>query len=190
MMSSRGGAGKVVLFALLFLLEMPCFAQFQRRSPGDSIQSALRESAKESAREPEKSTPLEKETEKVDHYGVDVLSPTGGVDVSPYLQTVMGNIRRNWYRHIPASARGPEHYSPWKKPKLKQGNVRIEFTIVRDGSISELHLSERSGDPEFDDAALSGISESAPFPKLPEKLKADKLKLRCQFLYNPSHRGR
>jgi TonB family protein len=172
----------VLLVLVLLFLSLVVAAQFQTSSPGAAIESAARGSAK-----------------KVDgadeayngRYGVDVLTPTNGVNIGPYLETVTKNVQRNWFRFIPNSARGPERRGPWsRKPKLAQGIVSIEFLIGRDGYIKDLHVADGSGDAELDQAALSGVSASVPFPHLPEKFKSETLRLRFHFYYNPSHHPR
>ena len=49
---------------------------------------------------------------------LDVLSDTMGVDFGPYLARVLHDVRENWYRFIPDSARAP---------LMKKGKVSIEF---------------------------------------------------------------
>ena len=171
---------KMILLLLSVLtLATSALGQFQKQSPSAALESAARESAKKDDDDAEQ------------HYsGLDILTPTHGVNLKPYLETVMSNIRRNWFRFIPASARAPEKRSPWRKPKLKQGKVTIEFVINRDGSLGDIRVAESSEDLDFDSAAASGISESAPFPHLPKKFSSDTLRLRCNFYYNPSHTSR
>ncbi len=173
----------ILLFSVL-VFTISGVAQFQQQTPSASIESAARDAAKRQTAEK-----LAGESEQR-IYGADILTPTNGVDLGPYLQTMLPNIRRNWFRFVPDSARAPERRSPWRKPKLKQGIVSIEFVIHRDGSLGDLRVTESSEDEEFDKAALLGISESAPFPHLPEKLKSETLRLRCRFYYNPSHAAR
>ncbi len=168
---------QLALLLIALLMATVVCAQFQKQSPGAAIDGAVREAAKNRSAQDEEHS-----------QGVDILSPTDGVDLGYYLQTILTNVRKNWFRFIPASARGPERRSPWsRKPKLKQGIVVVEFAIERNGQITNLHVTESSGDEEFDKAALAGVSEAAPFPHLPDKLKSDPLRLRFHFYYNPSH---
>ena len=109
---------------------------------------------------------------------LDVLSDTMGVDFRPYLQVVVKRVRQNWYTLIPEDAR---------PPILKKGKVAIEFTILKDGTISGMKLAEggSSGDSAMDRAAWGGIGASNPFPALPSEFAGQYLALRFHFLYNP-----
>ncbi len=62
---------------------------------------------------------------------LDVLSDTMGVDFGPYLARVLHDVRENWYRIIPESARAP---------LMKKGKVSIEFAILKDGQVAGLQI--------------------------------------------------
>jgi hypothetical protein len=111
---------------------------------------------------------------------LDVLSDTMGVDFGPYLARVLHDVRENWYRIIPESARAP---------LMKKGKVSIEFAILRNGSVQGMALagsgSGTSGDIALDRAAWGGITASNPFPPLPNEFPGQYLALRFHFYYNP-----
>ena len=104
---------------------------------------------------------------------VDILSDTQGIDFGPYLQPVIAKVRQNWYRLIPASA------------ETAKGKLAIEFTVLKNGQLSEMKLVARAGDASLDRAAWFGITASNPFPALPTEFKGDHLELRFRFYYNP-----
>jgi TonB family protein len=107
---------------------------------------------------------------------LDVLSDTMGVDFGPYLARVLHDVRENWYRIIPESARAP---------LMKRGKVSIQFAIMKDGSVSGLQIVGPSGDVALDRAAYGGITGSEPFPPLPSEFGGQYLALRFHFYYNP-----
>jgi TonB family protein len=107
---------------------------------------------------------------------LDVLSDTMGVDFGPYLARVLHDVRENWYRIIPESARAP---------LMKKGKVSIQFAIMKDGSVSGLQIVGPSGDVALDRAAYGGITGSEPFPPLPGEFGGQYLALRFHFYYNP-----
>ena len=85
-----------------------------------------------------------------------MLSDTQGVDLGPYLACVWDDVRENWYRIIPQSAR---------PPLMKKGKVSIEFAILRNGSVQGMKLaggveSGSSGDVSLDRAAWGGITDA------------------------------
>jgi len=103
----------------------------------------------------------------------DVLSDTQGVDFGPYLQRILQDVRENWHRAIPESA------------KMDKGKVAIEFAITKDGKIPDMRLVATSNDVALDRAAWAGISASNPFPPLPTEFTGPYLALRFRFYYNP-----
>ena len=107
---------------------------------------------------------------------LDVLSDTMGVDFGPYLARVLHDVRENWYRIIPESARAP---------LMKKGKVSIEFAILKDGQVAGLQIVGTSGDVALDRAAYGGITASKPFPPLPTEFGGQYLALRFHFYYNP-----
>ena len=107
---------------------------------------------------------------------LDVLSDTMGVDFGPYLARVLHDVKENWYRIIPESARAP---------LMKKGKVSIEFAILKDGQVAGLQIVGSSGDVALDRAAYGGITASKPFPPLPAEFGGQYLALRFHFYYNP-----
>jgi TonB family protein len=105
--------------------------------------------------------------------GPVILSDTRGVDFGPYLARVVSAVRRNWYAVIPESARLGQ-----------RGRVAIVFEIIRDGSVPQIRLVSGSGFYPLDQAALSGIRASIPFPPLPQEFTGEHLVLQFMFLYN------
>jgi len=104
---------------------------------------------------------------------VDILTDTQGVDFGPYLTTVLGNVRDNWYRLVPYLG------------GAKKGRLVVEFAIKQDGYIAETKLLESAGDASLDRAAMEAIAASGPFPALPSEFKGPELALRFHFYYYP-----
>ena len=111
---------------------------------------------------------------------LQVLSDTGGADLNKYLQTVLNDVRRNWYAVIPSEARGPQG---------KEGKVSIDFRILPDGRIEEIKYSAGSGDDALSRAAYHGVTASNPFPPLSSDFKGPYLALRFNVFYNPPKSG-
>lgn len=107
---------------------------------------------------------------------VEILSDTKGVDFGPYIETVKLKVKRNWYSLIPAEA---------LPPLLRQGTVALEFAILKDGNVSELHYTSSTGDVAMDRAAYGGITSSTPFAPLPAEFSGEYLRVRFTFAYNP-----
>ena len=107
---------------------------------------------------------------------IEVLSDTHGADFKPYLAQVLQAVRENWYQVIPQEARPPEN---------KRGEVSIEFSILKDGKIAGMKLTNASGDVALDRAAWGGITASVAFAPLPEEFHGPFLTRRFHFYYNP-----
>lgn len=105
---------------------------------------------------------------------VDILTDTQGIDFGPYLKSLLSRVRENWFAHIPELV------------EQRTGKLAIEFTVQRDGHISDMKLIATSGDVMLDRSAWDGIRSSNPFPKLPEGFYGPQLTLRCRFFYNPA----
>ncbi len=95
-------------------------------------------------------------------------------DLRRYLETQEKKLRQRWYKLIPKSA------------QMKQGNVTIEFSILRNGAVADQKVASGSGDIDLDKAALNAILQASPFSPLPGTTKTDHLRLRFNFQYNPA----
>ena len=104
---------------------------------------------------------------------VQLLSDPMGVDFRPYLIRVLASVKQHWLAVIPESV------------KLgRRGQVQIQFSIARDGSVPKLVIASTSGAEPLDRAAVAGISASTPFPPLPGEYKGDRIVLQFNFGYN------
>jgi TonB family protein len=108
---------------------------------------------------------------------LEILSDTQGVDFGPYLQRMLQDVRKNWWRLIPKSDVG------------KKGKLAIEFAITKDGKVAGMKLTDSSGDVSLDRAAWGGITASNPLPPLPSEFGGQYLALRVRFYYNPDKSG-
>jgi TonB family protein len=104
---------------------------------------------------------------------IQLLSDPMGVDFKPYLIRVLASVKLHWLAVIPESV------------KLgRRGQVAIQFSIARDGSVPKLVIANSSGADPLDRAAVAGISASTPFPPLPGEYKGDRIVLQFNFGYN------
>jgi TonB family protein len=74
----------------------------------------------------------------------------------------------------------------WSQPVVhnKTKQALIEFTINRNGGISNLRVADTSGDNYFDQSALRAVTLSTPFPPLPRGFKGDTLKVNYRFIFS------
>lgn len=107
--------------------------------------------------------------------GIEMLSPTEGLDWTSYLQRVYITVRNNWYAIMPESVELGE-----------RGVVVLTFKIMRDGSVpgAEPVINRNSGKEPLDRAAYSSVRASNPFEPLPSVYSAPYIELRYTYLYN------
>jgi len=74
----------------------------------------------------------------------------------------------------------------WSQPVVhnKTKQALIEFTINRNGGISNVRVADTSGDNYFDQSALRAVTLSTPFPPLPRGFKGDTLKVNYRFIFS------
>ncbi len=75
--------------------------------------------------------------------------------------------------------------SRWNQP-VTYSQVKkavVEFTILRNGKIDGVKVSESSGDYYFDQTAVRAVSVSNPFPPLPKGYKDNSLRVRYKFIF-------
>ncbi len=107
--------------------------------------------------------------------GVQILTPTDGVDFTNYIARVLAIVKRNWYAVMPVSAEMGE-----------KGRVMLTFKILRNGDVpsNDPILELSSGKRPLDRAAMASITASNPFDPLPSAYTRPYIELRFVFLYN------
>lgn len=107
--------------------------------------------------------------------GVQILTPTDGVDFSNYLTRLIARVKQNWESVMPISARMGD-----------KGVVVMQFHIMRNGNMPppEPVLERTSGKEPLDRAAGAALTESNPFEPLPSAYTRPYIELRIIFLYN------
>jgi TonB family protein len=107
---------------------------------------------------------------------LEIVSDTLGVDFGPYMSRMHVVVESNWWNVMPESV-----YPPFNK----KGMVVIEFSILKDGSITGLKILQSSGDVALDRASYASITASNPLAPLPADFKGDYLTIRARYYYNP-----
>lgn len=76
----------------------------------------------------------------------------------------------------------------WKYPREAAargiyGDLVIQFTILRDGTLGAVELQRTSGYKMLDDAAMKALRDAAPFWPLPKEWKEETFTIRGHFVY-------
>jgi periplasmic protein TonB len=85
-----------------------------------------------------------------------------------------GKLTANWGRQISAYFELHKRYP--KVEKGKTAKVKVTLVLNRQGHVVSVDVLESSGDPLFDEAALSMIHRSDPVPRPPAKLTDEEFK--------------
>jgi TonB family protein len=113
---------------------------------------------------------------KTDRRGaMEIVSDTLGVDFGPYMQRLHVVVQNRWDVLIPQVA---------LPPVMKKGTVVLEFSILKDGTVTGLKVISSSGDEALDRAAYGAIL-TGKLPQLPPNFTGDYLTLHAHFYYNP-----
>jgi outer membrane biosynthesis protein TonB len=107
--------------------------------------------------------------------GIEMLTPTEGVDFNDYLARVYQSVKRNWFAVMPASVELGD-----------KGVVSLQFRIMKDGGVPDGEPVKvfGSGKEPLDRAAVSSIRASNPFEPLPPQFSGPYIELRFTYYYN------
>ena len=153
-----------------------------KNSPGRSIEDSIREAAKMNAPRPigdggqipTRGAPGGGGRGSVGA-GIEMLTPTEGVDFNDYLARVYQSVKRNWFAVMPASVELGD-----------KGVVSLQFRIMKNGGVPDGEPVKvfGSGKEPLDRAAISSIRASNPFEPLPPAFSGPYIELRFTYYYN------
>jgi protein TonB len=86
--------------------------------------------------------------------------------------TIKGNIGADWEAELTRWVNDHKYYPQAAVEQEQQGNVRIEFTVDRNGNVTGLRLLNSSGSPFLDQAWL-GLFEQNQLPPFPPGTKSN-----------------
>jgi len=103
-------------------------------------------------------------------FGPSFQFDSKGVDFGSWLRRFKAQVYRNWL--IPYAA------------MALHGHTVLQFTIRKDGAISELHILQPSSVEAFTSAAANAIKASNPTIPLPSEYPDDQMVMTVIFYYN------
>jgi TonB family protein len=119
------------------------------------------------------------EPNKVSVQILSKLWPADRDGLSSYLPVVKQQTKDQWMTVMPAEA---------NPPMLAAGTVQIDCWLHTDGRVTNVVLTQPSGNKALDRAALSAIlgrgAEAVPYDSFPYGLSVDRVKVRFAFTYN------
>lgn len=96
---------------------------------------------------------------------------TSELKYQKYLVNMKNRIELKWEYPFAASRNG------W------QGNLQIDFTIKKDGTVADIKLVKSSNYPVLDDAAITALRLASPFPPFPAGFSVEEINIKGQFSY-------
>jgi colicin import membrane protein len=98
-----------------------------------------------------------------------------GADFTAWINHFKNEVYRNWIVPLPAQLNF-------------RGHVDIEFTVERDGTMTNLRLEKSAGQPAMDRAAQNALVASRFLP-LPGDFRPQRVTMHVSFLYNEGPSG-
>jgi TonB family protein len=122
---------------------------------------------------------LDKEDEAASKDSQDTISlDTKDERYISYAGLIKKAIMRNW------------DYPDQAKLALMEGKVQAVFSLLRNGSMTQITIERGSGHEVLDKEVLRAIKASQPFPSFPGSIKVARLNIKAQFDYRLSSGGK
>jgi protein TonB len=140
--------------------------------PPKRVEKSLEERIAERLKQEDANRPRQeplKETPKPQATSGSTKISAGKVVADYYLTMLQGKITRNWKQ--PSS-----RFTGGDAP-----TVRVSFTVLRTGAITNLRVSRSSNWPTIDQSAVEAVRSSAPFAELPGTYLGDRLDVTIDF---------
>jgi len=95
-------------------------------------------------------------------------------ELKPYVEALVKAVKHQWYllgSFLPQNKAG------------YFGELAIQFTVQRDGTVTAMKFLSDSGDRDLDKAAWEAVRQTSPFSRFPEAAKVDHVVVRVNFRY-------
>jgi protein TonB len=101
-----------------------------------------------------------------------------------------GSDMEDFQSRILAAIREAIHFPKEALDRKKHGETVVQFTVNRDGSVSDLRVRQESGSPILDEAALSIVRKASKnFPSIPNRLAQDQINYVVPILFKEKRSG-
>jgi|WetSurMetagenome_2_1015567.scaffolds.fasta_scaffold30713_3 TonB family protein len=118
---------------------------------------------------------LDKENEAASKDSQDTISlDTKDERYIGYAGLIKKAIMRSW------------NYPDQAKLELVEGKVQAVFSLLRDGTMTQIKIEHGSGHEILDKEVQRAIKASQPFPSFPASIKVARLNIKAQFDYRLS----
>jgi outer membrane biosynthesis protein TonB len=112
---------------------------------------------------------------------LEIVTPTKGVDFSPYITKLIQSLKQNVQAHLPESASNG-----------KKGIVTLQVQLQKDGSVAEgypvavtgVGVTTSAAYKEMEAASIAAVRATAPYGPLPEPYPSSTVMLKITFFFN------
>jgi TonB family C-terminal domain len=94
-----------------------------------------------------------------------------------------GTVNR-YFAKLMAELNKHKEYPVTLKKMKRQGVVTLQFSIDRNGVVTQAKVTSSSGYKGLDDAALEMLAKASPLPKIPKSMRQDSLTLAIPIEYS------
>lgn len=123
--------------------------------------------------------PLSAETSGVGRPG-DYAGAGGG----SALGNVLADIKTIYKTELRSRIEENKFYPMLARRMGQTGTVVVAFTLLKDGSITDLKIADSSGNPGLDTAALEAVKKVRKFKEIPSELKEVSMDLSVPIKFN------
>jgi TonB family protein len=92
-------------------------------------------------------------------------------------------LTAKWGKKISAYFELHKKY-PEKKKDAKEAKVKVSLVLNRRGNVLSVDVTESSGDPDYDEAAVAMVRRSDPVPQPPAELMNDQFPFNLEVKFN------
>lgn len=132
--------------------------------------------AKQEAAEEEGSTKEEEETRDVRDQETSIASVAQSASRESLFRAARGKALADFRASLLSAIRQASYFPRIALRKRQHGATTVRFTVGKDGSISELTVTQSSGSKHLDEAAVKIIRKAAKdFPPIPASISRDSL---------------
>lgn len=161
--------------------------QVAAASPSDNKQAEAERLAEEKARQEEAAEKARREKEEQDRLRREAIAKALAEAEAKAKAAARGKELMNDYSSTMVRASYQHVRYPKRALKLNQeGTVLLEVIIDRQGGLLSTKVIQSSGYSALDDAALSAVEKTAPFPALPEGIQGNQIEFTLPFTFQIS----
>ena len=114
--------------------------------------------------------------------GHELLSDAAPAPAKPDMD-VTGDVFQSFARAVRRKIESSKNYPTAAQTAGIEGRTGVRMTILKDGRLEKVEITESSGYEILDKAALQSVRSAAPFPPIPEKARRDEIQMSITLVF-------